>query len=256
MDETQEIHPAKKSFSWSASTGIAVTIVIYLVAQLAAGLLIYLYPILRGWSNFKSSQWLDHSVVAQFAFVVLVEAITVWLLYKFLKRYKTNFRALGLLRPKFRDVGYALTGFAVYLPLYVISISIVEAFVPNLNLGQKQQLGFENASGHTLILVFISLVLLPPIVEELLVRGFLYGSLKAHWPKAQAVIVTSALFAVAHLQIGSGAPLLWVAAIDTFILSLVLIYLRDKTGSLAASIMLHMLKNGIAFLSLFIFHLS
>ncbi len=87
-----------------------------------------------------------------------------------------------------------------------------------------------------------------------MVRGFLYGSLKKQWPKIYAVLCTSALFAIAHLQFGSGAPLLWVAAIDTFILSLVLIYLRDKTGSLAASIMLHMLKNSLAFVALFLLH--
>jgi len=55
------------------------------------------------------------------------------------------------------------------------------------------------------------------------------------------------------LQARSGQPLLWVAGIDTFILSLVLIYLREKTDSLYASIGLHMLKNTIAFLGLFVF---
>jgi membrane protease YdiL (CAAX protease family) len=60
------------------------------------------------------------------------------------------------------------------------------------------------------------------------------------------------LFAVAHLQFGSGAPLLWIAAIDTFVLSLFLIYLKDKTDSLWAPILLHMLKNFIAFMALFV----
>src|SRR5690606_7282850 len=103
-----------------------------------------------------------------------------------------------------------------------------------------------------LILVFISLVLLPPFVEEVLARGFLYTGLKTKWPVWAAAVVTSLIFAAAHLEFGSGAPLLWVAAIDTFTLSLVLIYLREKTGKLGASIMLHMLKNGVAFVLLFI----
>ena len=101
---------------------------------------------------------------------------------------------------------------------------------------------------------FISLVVLPPIVEEILVRGFLYTSLRKYLPRIWAVIIASALFAAAHLPEGnSGAGLLWVAAVDTFILSAVLIYLREKTDKLWASMMVHGMKNGIAFLSLFVF---
>ena len=36
--------------------------------------------------------------------------------------------------------------------------------------------------------------------------------------------------------------------------NLVLIYLREKTGSLWASITLHACKNGVAFAALFVFH--
>ncbi len=257
MEEpTKKEDKPQQLFSWSAPKAILVTVAIYLLSQVIAGVALSVYPHLVGWSHTQTNQWLNSSISAQFFFVLLVEAITLGLLYLFLRKHKVNFRLLELKWPRLSDVGYALAGFAVYLPLYVASLSIIQAVVPKLNVDQKQQLGFEHANGPGLVLVFISLVVLPPLVEEILVRGFLYGSLKAHWPKIHAMIVTSVLFAVAHLQIGSGASLLWVAAIDTFILSLVLIYLKDKTNSLAASIMLHMLKNGIAFLSLFIFHLS
>jgi membrane protease YdiL (CAAX protease family) len=64
------------------------------------------------------------------------------------------------------------------------------------------------------------------------------------------------LFAAAHLQWGSGAPLLWVAAIDTFVLSMVLSTLREKTGSLWSAIGLHAIKNGVAFTLLFVLRLG
>ena len=44
--------------------------------------------------------------------------------------------------------------------------------------------------------------------------------------------------------------------LDTFILSLVLIYLREKTGGLWASITLHAFKNGVAFVALFALHIK
>src|SRR5690606_18538260 len=124
---------------------------------------------------------------------------------------------------------------------------------PSIDFEQNQQIGFETAkTAAQLALVFVSLVVIPPIVEEILFRGFLYKGLRTKWPKWLSTLVVSVLFAIAHLQFGSGAPLLWVAAIDTFALSLVLVYLREKTNGLSAPILLHAFKNAIAFTLLFI----
>jgi membrane protease YdiL (CAAX protease family) len=40
---------------------------------------------------------------------------------------------------------------------------------------------------------------------------------------------------------------MWAAAFDTFILSVVLVYLREKTGALYAGMLVHMLNNLLAF---------
>jgi membrane protease YdiL (CAAX protease family) len=50
--------------------------------------------------------------------------------------------------------------------------------------------------------------------------------------------------------------LLYIAGLDTFILSLFLIYLREKTDGLWASMALHALKNGVAFVALFVLHVA
>ena len=126
---------------------------------------------------------------------------------------------------------------------------------PGLNVNQQQDIGFTNVHGAgALILTFISLVILPPLAEEIMVRGFLYSTLKKAMPALSAVLLTSALFAAAHLPEGGAAGPLYIAALDTFVLSLVLIYLREKTGSLWGSITLHATKNGIAFVALFALH--
>ena len=91
---------------------------------------------------------------------------------------------------------------------------------------------------------------LPPIGEETLMRGYLYSGLRSRlhfWP---ALLITSLLFGVAHLSTGVSGPL-WAAAVDTFILSAVLVYLREKTGALYAPIMLHGLNNLVAFFAHF-----
>jgi membrane protease YdiL (CAAX protease family) len=75
---------------------------------------------------------------------------------------------------------------------------------------------------------------LPPLGEEILVRGYLFSGLRMVWRFLPAVIVTSLLFGAAHLEFGGGGPLVWAAAIDTFILSVVLCFLRERSGALDA----------------------
>jgi membrane protease YdiL (CAAX protease family) len=148
---------------------------------------------------------------------------------------------------------YAFCGFAAYFAGYVLLLGLVSHIFPGINVDQKQQLGFENpATDTSLLLTFVSLVVLPPLVEETVFRGFVYSGLKTKLKPIVAALATSALFAMAHLEFGSGKPLLWVAGIDTFTLSLVLCYLREKTDSLWPGILLHALKNSIAFVSLFL----
>ena len=245
----------KEQVNWSPLESAGVTLFIFFAAEIIGLLLLYVIPLLMGWKTSHINDWLDNSVLGQFLATVAIEGVTAWLLLNFLKRRLASVKTIGLNRwPIWKDLGYVLLGFAAYFVSYIIIIDIVKAVVPSINLNQQQQIGFQNPAHWQLPLVFISLVILPPLVEELLVRGFLYSGLKKGLPQIWAVLTTSGLFAIAHLQAGSGAPLLWVAAIDTFILSLVLIFLKERTGSLWASIGLHMLKNGVAFISLFILH--
>lgn len=244
-----------RSIPWNPVVAVLVVVAIYFASQVIGGLLVSVYPFLKHWSEARANDWLNNSVGAQFVYIVLAEGLTLGLLWMFLSRYKWTFRQLGLLRPKLIDIFYTLGGLVVYFAAYLVLLSVATQLVPSLNVNQQQQVGFQTASGLSqLALTAVSLVILPPLVEEILVRGFLYSSLRKHLSKLVAALITSVIFASAHLQWGSGAPLLWVAAIDTFTLSLVLCYLREKTGRLAAGMGVHALKNAIAFATLFIFH--
>ena len=88
------------------------------------------------------------------------------------------------------------------------------------------------------------LVIIAPVAEELLFRGYLLGKLRKHAPLWVAILVTSVIFGAIHLA--------WNVGIDVFALSIVLCVVRVVSGSLWPSIMLHMLKNGLAFYLLFI----
>ncbi len=242
---------------WPWGVGVAFIIVIFYASQFFGGMLVSIYPILKHWSHADAVSWLNNSVDAQFFFILAAEAFSIGAIYLFLKRYNLGFRIIGLRRPQWRDLLYGLGAVPVYYVIYLLTVGVVSHLVPSLNVNQSQDIGFTNVHGAAqLFVTFLSLVILPPLTEEIMVRGFLYSSLKKGLPSIAAVIVTSAIFASAHLQEGGAAGLLYIAALDTFVLSLVLIYLREKTGALWASMTLHAFKNGVAFLALFVLHVK
>jgi len=243
------------AITWGPVLAIAYIVSAFFLSQILAGLSVSIYPLIQHWNQAQANHWIQSSVWGQFVYVFLAESLMVGALYLFLRLRRVSWRAIGWRKPRWSDLGWGLSFLPLYYLSYLVVVMAVQVFVPHLNTSQAQQIGFEGAHGAAdLIVVFISLVLLPPFVEELAVRGFLYTSLKKSMPKVAAVITTSAIFASAHLQAGSGAPLLWIAFIDTFVLSLFLIYLRDKTNGLWANMTLHASKNLVAFISLVLAH--
>jgi membrane protease YdiL (CAAX protease family) len=250
---SSQTNQLQKIVPWSPGASVIYTLVVFFTAQLIGSMVVILYPHLVGWDNKRANEWLDTSVIAQFLFVLCAEALTFGAIVWFIRRRGASLKDIGWRKPQWLHILYAFGGFAVYFIGYGLLLAMVSKAFPGFNANQKQDVGFENAiTPFSLGLTFVSLVVLPPIVEELVFRGFLYTGLRNRLKPIAAALATSALFASAHLQFGNGKPLLWVAALDTFTLSLVLCYLRQKNNSLWPGIMLHALKNAIAFCSLFI----
>lgn len=233
---------------------IAVVIGAYFLAQILAGIVLGAVGSIAG---FRESELIDQfdEPIWQFGFVVLFEAFTLGILYWFMKFRSVSWRDIGLGRgPLSGDFGIAFVIFGIYFVTLITVTALINALVPIIDTQQKQQITFESASGTTeLLMAFVALVIIVPIVEEIMVRGVLYSGLRTQFRKITAALLASFIFGIAHLQLETSAPPLWIAAIDTFILSMFLIWLREKTGSLWAGIGVHSIKNGLAFIALFIF---
>jgi membrane protease YdiL (CAAX protease family) len=241
-----------KHWPWGPFAGFFVTAFAFLVSQLLAGAFFSLLFAALGWSTDHGNHWFD-SVQGQFLAVLLSEGLALSFLWLFLRHRKANWRLLGFTRsPLLSDVTRAAIGFVIYFTLLMIIGGII-THVFHLDQNQKQELGFDDVTGTAQkLLTFVSLVLLPPIVEETLFRGFLFTGLRKKLKLLPAILITSLLFASPHIAESSSGPL-WIAGVDTFLLSIVLCVLREKTGNLWASMMVHMLKNGMAFAYLYIF---
>jgi tetratricopeptide (TPR) repeat protein len=95
---------------------------------------------------------------------------------------------------------------------------------------------------------FLSVVIVGPIVEEILFRGLIYGALEKRLHVFGALLVSSFLFALVHLQV--------VYFIPIFCLGLVLGWARWKANSLGLPILIHVLNNGVALILLKFFEKS
>lgn len=134
--------------------------------------------------------------------------------------------------------------------LYFIATITVTALlytlnIPGLNLEQAQNVGFSNLSGgFEYVAAFVLLVVIAPFFEELLFRGYLFGSARKKTGFWFSAVLTSLAFAALHGQVN--------VAIDVFILSLFLCYLRERFDSIWAGVLVHSLKNGLAYMILFL----
>ena len=180
--------------------------------------------------------------------------LVVFIPPRLLKNHKKSTRKeLGLKNlPTWTDIGLAPVGFFVYLILAAGITAIFNLF-PWFNAEEVQNIGFNTfISGGDRIIAFITLVVIAPIFEEIIFRGWLYAKLRNQLLQkvsdAASMIISiflvSLLFGIVHLQ--------WNVGVNVFALSIVLCGLREITGTIYASILLHMLKNGIAFYALFV----
>ena len=93
------------------------------------------------------------------------------------------------------------------------------------------------------VVAFIIIVILAPVGEEMLFRGFLYPGFRKRFGVAKGMLLTSMIFALFHFY-----PLLYA---PMFIIGMVLVVLYEYRGTLAPSIMLHSLNNLLALLAIY-----
>ena len=244
---------AQTKLPWGPFTAILYAAFLYVLAQVGVALAMSVVLWGLGWHSNRIESWLTNDTFAQFLYITLAEALTIGGVVWFVRRRGASLRVIGWNRFRLRFLWIALAGFGVYFVGYLLAAAVTSALIPSLNLNQHQDIGFQHPNGSlAMLLTFVSLVILPPLAEETVFRGFVYTGVRRRFPFLVSAVITSVLFAIPHLQFGEGAPLLWVAALDTFVLSLVLCYVRERTNSLWPGILIHALKNGIAFVALFL----
>jgi len=236
------VSPKKQRTGWGPISAIIVSLVAYFVSQ--AALVAAIIPVALVNKNtdlealFNDSPWINLALTGISSVILLA---VLWL---FLRSRKQSFNDLGFRRIKMVEFGWLGLATISYIVLLAVGMTLASN-IPGFNAEQAQDIGYKSVVGWQLGLAFVGLVILPPLAEEMMFRGFLYKGLASHWPKLIAALITSLLFGLVHFQ--------WNVGVDVFILSLVLIALYEKTQNLWMCVFLHAIKNGMAFLALFVF---
>ena len=158
---------------------------------------------------------------------------------------KTDREELGLQGlPTWTDLGLAPVGLLVYFLGAAALVAVFKIF-PWFNALETQDVGFNSIYAPTdRIIAFIALVIIAPVAEEIIFRGWLYGKLRNRLKIIPAMLIVSVLFGVLHGQ--------WNVGVNVFALSLVLCGLREITGTIYAGMIVHILKNALAFYLLYL----
>ena len=231
---------------WVAWLAAAFLLTSFILAAILVGLQHYEILQVSNLTNIQSFL-IDASMYVLMFLIVMILPFRRWRAdNKSNKKKQSNLRILldkvKLNRlPKLIDLRYYISNLPIYY-IVVLAVSLLATFaVGGEIMNQEQQIGFsgESAQFGELAIIFLALVVIAPLFEEMMMRGFLFGKLReqaSFWP---AAIVTSLLFALAHGQLNVG--------LMTFTLSMFGCYMTEKTGSIWASLWLHMTVNFVAF---------
>jgi hypothetical protein len=138
---------------------------------------------------------------------------------------------------------WGLGGYVAALPL-VVAVSLVNQQIWQGRGGSNQILpiALESKDGVAVAVFFATAAIAAPIFEEILFRGFLLPSLTRYMPVWGAIVLSSFLFAVAHLNLSEVLPLMTLGMVLGFV------YARSR--NLLASMLVHGLWNAGTLLSL------
>lgn len=128
-----------------------------------------------------------------------------------------------------------------------IVMGVLWLAIPTLLMYIIKSLHFDGMNEVKLFPVWMLAAFLNVIMQELLVRGYLYQMLKQKHNIVAAIIVTTALFTACH---GGAFEAGILPVVNVITMSLFMTAVLEYSGSLVAPIIMHFLWNGIGALIL------
>jgi len=184
---------------------------------------------------------LKPSIIYGSFIVVVLELIYILPVVIILAVRRADFKLLGYRRFKAGVMGI---GCGLVVGSYLITIVNNAIFVMLGVSTQAEEIGRIMAAISSPGWFIFTGVIVAPIVEESLFRGFLFAGFRQRYGFQTAALLSSALFAIAHHQLA--------ALIPTFVLGYIFSHLYQRSNSIFPSMLLHFLVNAFGIITLFV----
>lgn len=218
---------------WTLLDILKVVVIIFFIWQLLYIFKNVIFNLLRisGSRNLISSL-----IFSTFFHIIAVACIFYYIKYK----YNTSLYALGLtLRKFFKNVLVGFLGYISIVPLAIFALIISGVVCYQVGYESKPNplflIYFLPSKQLILVYLLLFISIIGPISEEIFFRGFLYKSLRTKFNVKTGILINSIIFAFLHIE-----PIGFAAI---FLLSIMLSYIYEKTGSLVAPITAHIIHN-------------
>jgi hypothetical protein len=225
---------------WTGETVWQVLVVgFFFVGQVVLPLL--LGSLGLGFANLSSRGRAIYSLV----YYLLMASGGIGVLWWSIRTFKPIPEGMFRLKLTGRGLLWGVGGYFVALPL-MLMISLLNQQIWQGQGGSNPllQTVLEEQDPVALIVFFLTAAVAAPLFEEVLFRGFLLPSLTKYLPVWGAIVLSSFIFAAAHLSLSEVLPLTLLGMI------LGLVYTRSR--NLLSPMVLHSAWNSVTMLGLFI----
>lgn len=215
----------RESIPWSAAEGWTSVLLLIL---LNVGLLLVI--------NQSTGAQLAQSaliVLAELAYLLPVVIILAWkrIPWRYLGFGKFDWSTMGI------GCGLLIGGYGIILVHNLVATAL------GIDIQGDKIVEIFSAIDSPVWLV-IALVVVAPLVEEIFFRGFLFQGFRKKYGWVNAMLLSSAIFGIAHLD-----P---VSIIPTFVLGIVLSYVYHRSNSVWPGVILHFLINASSTCSVYV----
>jgi len=171
-------------------------------------------------------------------FVDIIAALVIF--YFIMVKYKEGIEVLGLrFSSFFKNILSGITSYIFMLPVLLavllFSIWILNHFGYSPPPQPVFEAFMEEKRNRVLLFLTIFVSVFGPIVEEIFFRGFMYSAIRKRVGVLGAAFLSASIFSLLHTNIAGFLPIM--------MLGVLLAYLYETTGSLVASITVHVLHN-------------
>lgn len=238
-----ETYQYKKSLKNDANKVGGILLIFFAVMTIMSVIVTYIpifYGLIKNGFDFYS---LDLSFIEDTTFLMILSSVvslvaffTVSIIYSIIAKQN-----LGYIYPVKR-VGFKITalmcgfGLAVGFVANYVSNMLIAVF-DFIGIDAYTDISYECDTALDVILFYVSVAVLPALVEEFAFRGVILGSLRKH-SDSLAILVSGVMFGLMH---GNFTQIPFA-----LVVGLVLGYIAVKTNSLIPGIIIHFINNALS----------